>query len=175
MNRCTHIRIRKQQTGAALIVSLMLLLIMTLIGVSSIGTTNLEERMAHNFQNSTVVFQATESAINKIITAGNPGGSGVDDNPFYVEANDPLVAAINTGIGASTTVVTQNMDPNSHLAGGATLTSTSTLVYNGGGLCPGMSTSITCHYFDITAVTAIAATNNRKTHMQGVYRPAPAP
>jgi len=168
------IHLPKQQTGAALIVSLMLLLIMTLIGVSSIKTTNLEERMAHNYQNSTIVFQASESAINRIIQAGNPGGSGSDDNPFYVEANDPLIAAINTGIGINTTTVTYDMDPDNHL-NNATLSSTSALTYNGGGICPGMSMSITCHYFEIVATTTIAETNNSRRHTQGIYRAAPAP
>ncbi len=165
-----NIHLRKHQAGAALIISLMLLLVMTLIGLSSIGTSNLEERMAHNYQNATVVFQASESAINRIINAGNPGGSGGDDNPFYVEADDPLVASINTGIGNNSTTVTFDLNQNN-----AALSSTSALTYNGNGICPGMSMSITCHHFDIAVVTTIAATNHSKSHMQGIYRAAPAP
>jgi len=169
------IHTQNRQTGSALIVSLMILLVMTIIGVSSIGTTNLEERMAQNFQNTTVTFQAAESAINKVIEAGNPGGAGASSNPFYVAANDPLVAAINLGIGDASTVVTHDLDPYGHISNAA-LSTSSTVVYNGGGNCPGMSMgTITCHYFDITTNATIATIDNSTTHVQGVYRPAPAP
>lgn len=51
-----------RQTGAVLIVSLLLLLVMTLIGVTAMRTTALEERMAGGMLDRTRAFQAAESA-----------------------------------------------------------------------------------------------------------------
>lgn len=52
-----------KQQGAVLFVSLILLLIMTLIGITSMQTTVLEEKMSGNYRNSSVAFQAAESAL----------------------------------------------------------------------------------------------------------------
>lgn len=51
------------QKGAVLIVSLVLLIIMTLLGLSSMSNTVMEERMAGNQRNSNLAFQAAESAL----------------------------------------------------------------------------------------------------------------
>ena len=53
----------KVQTGSVLIISLVLLLIMTLLGISSIQMTTLDEKMAGNFQDKQKSLQAAESAI----------------------------------------------------------------------------------------------------------------
>lgn len=54
---------RKQQRGVALFVSLVLLLILTIIGVSAVQTTTLEIRMARNEHDTMLAFQAAESAL----------------------------------------------------------------------------------------------------------------
>lgn len=53
----------RRQSGAALIVSLILLLIMTLIGVTAMRGTILEERMAGGMQDQNRAFQAAEAAL----------------------------------------------------------------------------------------------------------------
>ncbi|MEQ1530660.1 MAG: PilX N-terminal domain-containing pilus assembly protein [Methylococcales bacterium] len=53
----------KQQSGVVLIVSLIMLLLLTLIGVSATQSTGLEEKMAGNFRNKDLAFQAAESAL----------------------------------------------------------------------------------------------------------------
>jgi len=52
-----------QQQGAVLVVSLIVLLLMTIIGVSSIKTTTLEERMAGNLRDQNLAFQSAEAAL----------------------------------------------------------------------------------------------------------------
>lgn len=52
-----------QQKGAALIVSLIVLLVLTLIGVAGMNTSVMQERMAVNSQNSNRAFQAAESTV----------------------------------------------------------------------------------------------------------------
>lgn len=54
---------RKTQQGVALIMSLVILLILTILGVSSVQNTSLQERMARNARDSNLAFQAAESAI----------------------------------------------------------------------------------------------------------------
>jgi type IV pilus assembly protein PilX len=51
------------QSGAVLIISLIVLLLLTLIGVSSIQTTTLEEKMAGNYRDKNLAFQAAEAAL----------------------------------------------------------------------------------------------------------------
>lgn len=50
----------KNQHGSILIVSLMILVVLTMIGVSSMTTTSLQERMAGNFRDRQIAFQAAE-------------------------------------------------------------------------------------------------------------------
>ncbi len=52
-----------RQCGAALIVSMMMLIILTLIGVTSMRTTVMEERMTSNERNRSIAMHATESAM----------------------------------------------------------------------------------------------------------------
>ncbi len=56
---------RKHQQGAALVVSLVMLVILTLLGVSMMNTTKLEERMAANTQETTQAFQSAETGLSQ--------------------------------------------------------------------------------------------------------------
>jgi type IV pilus assembly protein PilX len=51
------------QSGAVLIVSLIMLLLMTIIGIAGMRTTVLEEKMAGNLGDLNVAFEAAESAL----------------------------------------------------------------------------------------------------------------
>ncbi len=52
-----------QQQGAALVTSLIILLILTVLGVTAMSGSSLQELMAGNFRDQTLSFQATESAL----------------------------------------------------------------------------------------------------------------
>jgi len=54
---------RKHQTGASLIVSLMLLVVLTLLGLSGMQSTIMQERMSNNVRDKELAFQAAESAV----------------------------------------------------------------------------------------------------------------
>lgn len=54
---------RSKESGIALIVGLIVLLLLTIIMLSALKVTALEERMAGNSQNHNVAFQAAESAL----------------------------------------------------------------------------------------------------------------
>lgn len=51
------------QSGSVLIVSLIFLLVLTLIGVTAMQGTSLEEKMAGNERSGTLAFQAAEAAL----------------------------------------------------------------------------------------------------------------
>jgi type IV pilus assembly protein PilX len=92
--------IASHQSGAVLIISLIVLLLLTLIGASSIQTTSLEEKMAGNLRDRNLAFQAAESALNAAEASLDPpnalpaftdAGSG----GFYTETSTiPTAAAI---------------------------------------------------------------------------------
>ena len=49
--------------GAVLVMSLLMLFVLTLIGVSGINTSTLEEKMSGNNRNRLLAFQAAETGI----------------------------------------------------------------------------------------------------------------
>lgn len=51
------------QRGAVLIVSLLMLVVMTLVGVTGIQMTSMEERMSGNARDRNLAFQAAEAAL----------------------------------------------------------------------------------------------------------------
>lgn len=65
----------KQQGGAALLIALLILLMVTLMGVSALKSGIFHERMAFNAQAEEMTFQAAETAINGVIAYGLENGS----------------------------------------------------------------------------------------------------
>ncbi len=63
MTRTTTARSIDGERGAALIVALVMLLIMTVLGVTAARNTNLQERMAGNLRDSNLAFQSAERAL----------------------------------------------------------------------------------------------------------------
>lgn len=58
---------RQRERGAVLIVAMIFLIIMTLLAVTGMTTTSLEEKMASNSQESTRAFQAAETGLAKAL------------------------------------------------------------------------------------------------------------
>jgi len=94
----------KKQSGSALIVSLTILLVLTILGISSLRTTSLEEKMAGNSRDAQAAFEAAEAALregedfvikslnNDAYTAtGGPGGlyteTSIAADAWTVDAN----------------------------------------------------------------------------------------
>lgn len=55
--------VENKQSGAVLVVSLILLLVMTLLALSAMRSTTLEERMGGNARNQETAFQAAEAVL----------------------------------------------------------------------------------------------------------------
>ena len=69
-----------RQTGAVLVISLILLMILTLLGLSSMKMTSLEEKMAANSQESIGALQSAESGLADALD--NPGAIDLDKECF---------------------------------------------------------------------------------------------
>lgn len=67
------INLHQKQQGVALFVSLIMLLILTIIGLSAAKRGNLQERMAGNMHFQNVIFNAAESAIGGFMIEANSG------------------------------------------------------------------------------------------------------
>ena len=63
MTRITSPATRHSQRGAALIVGLIILVVLTLIGVQAMRTSLVQERMAGNMRERNVAFQAAEAVL----------------------------------------------------------------------------------------------------------------
>lgn len=96
----------KAQRGSVLIVSLGILAVLTLIGLSGANTTTLEERMAGNFRDQRVAFESAEAVL--------------VDAERWVEENDlqPIPAAAVACVGSQCfdTTCTQGLCFNGTLA-----------------------------------------------------------
>jgi type IV pilus assembly protein PilX len=80
--------LRRSQTGATLIVGLVLLLVLTVVGVSGMNTATMEIQMASNTQYQQDAFQQAEDAIdisiaNRMYRPGGPVPLPWVGNPDY--------------------------------------------------------------------------------------------
>jgi len=64
---------RQRQSGAALIVSLILLMVLTVLAISTMRTASLEMLMAGNAQYRESAFRLAQSGIDAVLQQGDPG------------------------------------------------------------------------------------------------------
>ena len=62
---------RKKQTGAALVVGLILLMVITILAISGMNTATTELAMARNDQNYENAFQAAETGLERALSQGS--------------------------------------------------------------------------------------------------------
>lgn len=76
-----------RQTGAVLLVSLVLLLILTVIGMSAVHITTLDTRISANTKDRSLAFDAAETALNMAGQAIAPGKPLPDSStPGFLDA-----------------------------------------------------------------------------------------
>ena len=127
------------QRGAALIVGLVLLLVMTLLGVAAMRTSTLQLVMAGNSQYSQLAFQAAESGIENEFNGG--GLTTTLDRDVTYDLGDGTEAETNIAYTTSTAVP----------AGGYSI-----------------GAGFQAHHFEIRAI-GTAPRNATSTHRQGLY------
>lgn len=63
MKHSARIHSRQAQRGAALVISLLMLLVMTVLGLAAMQVTRMEERMAGNSRDVNLAFQGAEAGL----------------------------------------------------------------------------------------------------------------
>lgn len=92
-NRCMSV---DAERGAALVMALIILLVLTLLGVSAMSTTVLEEKMANNAKDRNLAFQAAESAL----LDGEQWVNGLLSKPPFPNNNNGLYLPYSCAGGA---------------------------------------------------------------------------
>lgn len=106
MTTSTHIHPSAcTQQGSALIVSLLILLVMTVIGVATMNRSMLEEKMAANNNDMIATFQAAEAGI----------GAGINDakdpdSKFFMDAKEAYMKTCNEDPTAELPVKNYSLD-----------------------------------------------------------------
>ncbi|MEI6707184.1 MAG: PilX N-terminal domain-containing pilus assembly protein [Methylococcales bacterium] len=87
----------KHQSGVVLVISLIMLLALTLIGVTSSNVTGLEGKMAANSKNVNLAFQAAEAALR----AAEVSLATTTTKPIFTCNATATSVATNQGVGTS--------------------------------------------------------------------------
>jgi type IV pilus assembly protein PilX len=91
----------QHQTGAVLAISLIILLLLTIIGITASQVTGLEEKMAGNLRDRNLAFQAAETALRE----GEKKTSSLPQCPilsasggFYPHTDSPVIDDSSTSV-----------------------------------------------------------------------------
>lgn len=145
---------RHKQTGAALFIGLMLLLVIAIIGVSGVRSVIMEKNMTSNNQYHMLVFHAAETAIE---------GTLADDTAFVAAINTPLASPWPTRNYAVT-----------HASNPFAVSSTAEIAVGTPVVPIGYTIGEFVTYpFTITGDGAIASINAADTHVQTASKIAP--
>jgi type IV pilus assembly protein PilX len=85
----------QRQQGAILVIALLFLVLLTIIGISSISSVTLEERMAGNLREQNIAFQAAESALRDAEIDLDTGIAGTGNR-------DPMTVTVHFAADCST-------------------------------------------------------------------------
>ncbi len=119
MSRTRPASLRSRERGAALVVGLVLMLALTILGVSGMNMATLELTMAGNEQSQHTAFQRAETGIERAIAQpANPGATltitGDEDGDGTVDIRSTTTFAGNTlvpdGEGWSTDMTAYHFD-----------------------------------------------------------------
>jgi len=159
---------RRSERGVALVISLVLLVAMTILGVATLSSTRLNEKITSNAQQKSIAFEVAESAIASVWDKGyltNALTSGPADsanNPVAVQAPDAdtgLAVDFDVKNGSGNTVV--------DVEGELTVQYCGETAPIGSDLNADESvTTFVYQLIDVNSVVQIANTNTRSDHVQ---------
>lgn len=146
----------KKQQGAVLFVAIILLLVITIIGVSAVNSAGIKTQVAGNSMFSMLVYQGAESTLAK------------SQDMYYI--NKARAASL---LVVPTTYSVPAADlPPENIAAGGTLISTSEISFLEVSDCSvsSVATSATmpCQKYLIDAESQLKLTNARDRHLQGL-------
>ena len=143
----------KHQKGGALVVSLVMLLVLTLLAITTMSTASLEVAMASNHQYQENAFQLAETGNDVfLIRAANNINCIDTENPGLCDFDDDIDA-----MNGNVTVATTNQSPINPPA------------------CPGSSADkYVAYQFQTVSTGTTFAQDARSVHTQGWYRCGPS-
>jgi len=149
-------KLRHSERGSALLVAMIMIFMLSVMGVSVMRSSTLENRMAVNAIQSSTTFQAAESAADLALNDTSSLALTINNG----KGKDPVIlpiAAVRLDIG---------------------LESVSTLKYMGEGIAEGFSmgegaSTFISHRFVARGVSAIPSVRSQSSVEQGAYRIAP--
>jgi len=161
-NNQTIITGPKKQQGVVLIVALIMLLAITIIGVSVVKRSSMGTQVAGNSMYSMLVYQGAESGIARSMTGG------AEKNIKMAAESSPSPYDISTQL------------PDEKVTSGRTMVSNGTVTSIGKFDCPivsGManSTSMKCYVYEVNVDTNLAATAANATHTEARASVSAAP
>lgn len=137
-----------RQRGAALVIGLIVLLMLTLLGVSNMNMTSLELKITSNTQNHDQAFQGAASAIELVMQAP-------PNSPYYISPISKADQVFNTGtIGSVQTTAT-----------------VSYVEAAGDFMCVGESSKKSCNIYKIRATGTHLPSGATSVQELGFYRP----
>ncbi len=118
-----------QQRGAVLVVSLVMLMVMTLVGISAMRSAVEEEKMSANSMNWNKTFQAAESAVNSVMADAEVQLAGAITEGEDSEFSTALTTLYSDGSVTSTASTTFNNEVGT-VSGESTSVEGSTIAYS---------------------------------------------
>lgn len=151
-------------------IGLVLLLILTIIGVTALRTSTQQEKMAAANQQSTQTFQAAESAIRQIMGQLQPGASSPTNGGTAM-----LLAAINNAFAPPPVIaITQSYTADTGMTSTAALSLTCTTSVQGYSQNIGAGNAVTNYVFAVVGTASQDGTGAVAQHNQGVAYLGPA-
>jgi len=95
-------RAMSRESGTALIMSLVILMILTILGITAMSTASLEEKMSGNTQEGTRAFEVAESGLRSSLN---------DSSQFALTGSAITTYPINGRVAQVTTSYMQSSDP----------------------------------------------------------------
>ena len=140
----------RRQRGAALVVGMMLLMVLTLLAISGMNTATMELQMAGNAQYSENAFQASETGLETALREAKVNGV----NTMNLAPEKTLAMPASTIDKYK--ILTRHTPEN-----GVTKVP-------GGGYSMGVGKGFNAYHFDITS-TGTSSRSATETHVQGFY------
>jgi type IV pilus assembly protein PilX len=169
-----------KQQGAVLVTGLLILLILTIIGITGMSNTTMQERMASNDRDRQVAFQAAEAALRHAEKYLGSPGTSLSSSSFDDDCESPLAGHCNPKPASTEQwLISANWtDSDKHIpysTTGETLSSPKYIIeYMGKQVIPPATLPCpTCN--DIFRITALAsgATNTARVMLQSYYVTTP--
>ncbi len=143
-----------QESGVVMVVTLLLLLVLSIMGLSAVSNATMEERMSGNFLHQALAHQAAESAISTIVLAADPSRNA------YSTEKDPLARSERAD---SAGVTVEHLHGTAHELG-LQVNSLSVVTYHSG---------LGCHRYEVTTEARLSGSGTRVSHLQGLVRIGP--